>query len=336
MNAGHMKASVSGSYRLVVRRSDGSIKQRTGWCPNIITLAGFYYLLAGYSTSTGQTSIRAVAGAGSSTPQETDTRLANYLGPVGSLIDYQSTSDSNYTTAPFYIEQSWTFRSNQGGVVGNVSEIGITRGTSPSGSLDVLSRALVVDANGSPTTVTVTSDEYLEVIWRLRYYASPGAGSVVFTIDGVDEVFNYEYSPAGMDQITSNHGWNRPSNGASGTSPGTWRGAFSAGPGQSLTAYPYVTYSQKSLPAPNDHISGWTDGGGTIPGTKSANVSMGDKHVDISFAAGLGSWNGGSNGVWGFIQDWSMAKFAVVFDRPIPKDETRVFRWTSRLTLGNT
>src|SRR5690606_22234699 len=68
----------------------------------------------------------------------------------------------------------------------------------------------VVDEMGNPTTITVLSDEFLEVIYEITLYTIDGAtGTLTINIDGTPTDFDYEIRPINM-----NHGNSWGINGA--------------------------------------------------------------------------------------------------------------------------
>jgi hypothetical protein len=76
---------------------------------------------------------------------------------------------------------------------GNISEVGVGWGTSSG----LFSRALVLDGNGAPTSVTVLSSEYLEVTYEFRLYPMVDDQTGVVTLDGVD--YAYTIRPCNID-----------------------------------------------------------------------------------------------------------------------------------------
>lgn len=198
-----MNVGVSGKYKLVVRNADMSVKQETAWFDNIVTAVGLNALLSG--TTPTEQQLSGVAGAGNTTPSLSDTALASYLGPCGSVQSV--TISRNTTTAPYSVTKTITFRSAQGGVVGNVSEVGVALGSGAGSSSPLISRSLVVDSMGAQTTVPVQASEYLDMVWSFTIYMGQATGSFNMTIDGVVTSFNYTILPANMTSASANGGW---------------------------------------------------------------------------------------------------------------------------------
>jgi len=197
----HFKQRCSARFKL--RAMKGNIIMReSAWCPNIIVNGAFDYWLQN-ATSIGIMGF--VAGAGTSTPQATDTSLQSFLGG-GGLVE-EGWVTKNTTVSPRSITIGVRIRANEGAVVGNVAEIALCRGSSGSGTPDnstpILNRARVVDEMGDPTAIAVLSDEFLEVIYEITLYAIDGAtGTLTINIDGTPTDFDYEIRPINMNNTS--------------------------------------------------------------------------------------------------------------------------------------
>lgn len=103
-------------------------------------------------------------GSGNTPPQVTDVALQSHIASVTQLsVDY-----GLVTTSPRYGWARFTYRFAQGAAAGNISEVGIGWNNPPATNL--FSRALVKDINGNPATIVVASDEFLDVIYEIRFY----------------------------------------------------------------------------------------------------------------------------------------------------------------------
>jgi hypothetical protein len=194
---------VNGRFKLRAMKGD-FVMRESAWCPNIIVNGAFDYWFQNIA-DIGITGF--VAGAGTATPQPTDTALQSYLGAGGSI--QESWVTTNTTVSPRSITVGVRIRANEGAVVGNVAEIALCRGTglTPNNSTPIFNRARVVDEMGNPTTVTVLSDEFLEVIYEITLYAIDGAtGTLTINIDGTPTDFDYEIRPISMKSAWWNIG----------------------------------------------------------------------------------------------------------------------------------
>ena len=169
-----------GFYKLVaVNAKTGISRVLADWFPNIITNIGLDYI------AKNSNFLRyCYVGTSSATPNAGNTNM-------GSLVAY--TDGGQYNTnlqqnvkgvnsgSPYYRYNTRTFRFNAGIAAGNLSEVGIGWAASPIGA--IFSRALILDSYGNPTTITVLSDEYLDVTYEFRRYPNESdvTGTTVFT-----------------------------------------------------------------------------------------------------------------------------------------------------------
>lgn len=190
---------VKGRFKLRAMKGD-IIMRESAWCPNIIVNGAFDF----WFQNTSNLGIMGfVAGAGTATPQPTDTSLQSFLGGGGSVEE--GWMIRNTTVSPRSITVGVRIRANEGAIVGNVAEIALCRGQSgiPNNSTPIFNRARVVDEMGNPTTITVLSDEFLEVIYEITLYTIDGAtGTLTISIDGTPTNFDYEIRPISMNNTT--------------------------------------------------------------------------------------------------------------------------------------
>lgn len=170
MNIKLPSVKIGGQFRLVTSK-DAECKQvveDTGFFDNLITNTGMNRI--GEVTTNAGTSLAAfitlcgrfVVGSGSAEPQFTDTVLQNPVAFASANVVLDNES-SNYERGWYEITVRHQF--GQGQAAGNLSEIGIQH-TSTSGPL--WSRALILDGQGDPTTITVLPDDFLTCYYTLR------------------------------------------------------------------------------------------------------------------------------------------------------------------------
>lgn len=197
----HFKAA--GFYKLAVVGPDGSTRQVAEF-PNLITDAGLNRM--GANSDYLQ---YCQVGSGSTAPTVLDTGLASYI--AGTASTTESTNGAQ-ASEPYYAWRVKTFSFGTGVAAGNIAEVGV--GWAASGSL--FSRALVLDSEGDPTTITVLSDESLYVTYEFRLYPAltDDTGEVTFT-GGLGGTYDWIWRAS---DVTSGVGaWDI---GASGTSMG--------------------------------------------------------------------------------------------------------------------
>lgn len=152
-----------GVWRGRVHEFKGSRRQLTGWMPNQILDEG-RNIMASSSNWAGSGS-KCQVGTNNTTPSVSDTQLLGYVAGTSVI---QAHSSGAQSSTPYYGWDLTTYRFGLGDAAGNLSEAGVGWNTADGPFL--ISRALIVDGTGTPTTVTVLGDEFLDVTYELRYY----------------------------------------------------------------------------------------------------------------------------------------------------------------------
>lgn len=163
----------AGWFKIEATRPDGTRRVLADWFPNLILNGGLDRMGANADYLNW-----CQVGSGSTAPVATQTALVNRIAGTNT---HQNNANGAQASAPYYGWLRRTYRFAQGVAAGNLSEVGV--GWATSGSL--FSRALILDGGGSPTTITVLSDEVLDVTYELRRY--PGTVDLTGTVvlDGV-------------------------------------------------------------------------------------------------------------------------------------------------------
>lgn len=155
---------IAGEFRLRVYRPDGRCRRDTGFFPNLITNLGLN------GPGNGQSSYKQAfsVGTGNTAPTFTDTSLVARVASTSAMEAEQYAAVGDTSDPDRYYSYTRTHRFGAGAAAGNLAEVGVTEGNTP---WNCYSRALILDGGGSPTTITVLSDEYLDVTYRQRWYA---------------------------------------------------------------------------------------------------------------------------------------------------------------------
>lgn len=148
---------VGARFKLIVHKGDGFAVRETNWFHNIVLDSGLAQMSAGTWIN------RCCVGSGNSTPLPEQANLDNFIASTNTKIS--ESSSSNPSSPPYYVSAKVTWRFDEGVAAGNLSEVGL--GWS---NVNLWNRALIKDTNGNPTTITVLSDEYLDVIAEIRVY----------------------------------------------------------------------------------------------------------------------------------------------------------------------
>ena len=157
---------IGARFKLVVRKaSDDSISKETEWFHNLVLNSGLYRMSEGVWID------RCCVGTGNTVPIETQTALASFR--ASTPTKQRIVNSLQTTSSPYYRSSQVTWRFGIGLASGNISEVGL--GWSDT---SLWNRALIKDINGDPISITVLSDEYLDVVSEVReYVATSTSGS---------------------------------------------------------------------------------------------------------------------------------------------------------------
>ena len=160
--------NMKGSYTLRLLRKGRVVAERS--FDNIITNGGLDEIITG-----GSALSRCYVGTGTSAPAVGNTTLAT---PLASTSTSVGATTANAGAAPYKNTYTKMFEFPLGAVVGNVTEIGVGWGSG------LFSRALVLDGGGSPTALTVTASDILQVTYKIEQ--TPGVTSTTgsFLLNG--------------------------------------------------------------------------------------------------------------------------------------------------------
>jgi hypothetical protein len=282
-------------FKLEAVKADGSRRVLADWFPNLILDQGLDYL----GESAGGHLAACQVGSGSTAPSNAQTALVSYVAGTNNVI---SDTGNAQGSAPYYGWQRRVYRFAQGAAAGNLSEVGVGR-TGATGSL--FSRALILDGGGTPTTITVLADEFLDVTYECRQYPPLEDVEDEITISGVD----YDYVVRAA--LVTSSVWSPVGE------------AFAFGGGGSLNrTYSGPLGAVTGLPA--DSASG------TASGTL-LTYSAGDYYRDakLSWSIAVGNAVGGVGAV-----DIATTRgvFQIGFTPSIPKDSTKILELTFRIS----
>lgn len=293
-------AGVAGKYRLRTGRRDADGNEITtydsGWFDNIITDAGLNLMGGdGYMQA-------CQVGSGSTTPDVGDTALASF---VAGTTDRETTVEAVQGSAPYYASITLTYRFAEGDAAGNLSEVGI--GTDVTGGT-LFSRALITDGGGSPTSITVLADEFLDVTYQLQLVPPT-----------TDSTFNVTDSgPAGTVHAVTLRAANVTS---SNVSAGAWRAPVATGASNGA-----VELTANALEVTNGAIGAITEkpaGSRDLSGTAVADDYVGsslEATGTLTFDLSVGNLSGGIQSV--VFQFIGAGTWQAEFDPVIPKTST--------------
>lgn len=169
---------LAGRFKLQRIKADTGEVVQTLEFKNLITDIGLNRL--------GTTAVAdyAYVSSNSTPPSVLDTSLAGF---IASTATQQSSVSNPNNSNPYWTETTVVRRFAAGVAAGNLTKVGI--GWTPNSVGGLWSSALIVDGLGNPTTLTVLSDEFLDVSYTLRYYPPTTDSTFSATISGVSYTF---------------------------------------------------------------------------------------------------------------------------------------------------
>jgi hypothetical protein len=159
-----VQMQVEGQFELQVRcAKSGKVKRKVKF-NNLILDTGLSRLAA-LSQWTYPFLNTTYLGTGTTPPAVTDVTLQAY----SKLSSAQQSGSPAAISGAGYVGCTWRWRYAAGNATGNWTEVGVGWGTS-SPVNNLFSRELIRDTSGNPVTLTVLSNEFLDVIYTFRVY----------------------------------------------------------------------------------------------------------------------------------------------------------------------
>lgn len=299
-NPPKLNIGLEGRYKLVATKADGSQRVLADWFENLILDSGLNRLGQGAAWDQAQ------VGTGSTAPANGQTSLAALLATSTNVTTTVAGTNAPTNT---YAWARRTYRFVEGAAAGNLTEVGIGW----SGSL--FSRSLIKDELGNPTTITVLSDEVLDVVYEIRMYPSMSDQTVELTINSTPYEFTIRPALFSGDQ-TNTCQW-------------PWIVTALMSNGVTVTNYLYLGWAAYGSDAALDAITGLIGGTQVVPSSHSAIInSFTAPYANNSFQRECRTRFGldaGSVAFGGFLVTTNLGTYQVVVDPPLPKDNTKVF-----------
>lgn len=287
----NMPVGLKGRYKLQVKKA-GKILRESGWSDNLITDLGLNLIASSYSTFMRYCHV----GDGNTAPANSDTALAGFVAGA----DGNSGVDASLDTTNRYAIVSKTYTFSNGAAAGNIAEVGV--GSAASGTV-LFSRALVLDTQKNPTTITVQSDEDLVVIYEL--WIKQPTGDFTDTVGGK----NITIRACNVDSTASNNSWGAVSIDAAGMYPGALAYAYDGVIG-AITGMPSGTSGSTSLKVVDDYVA--------------------DSHErTCTFTFGVSSAN---FAIKSFLWKFGISAWQMEIDTTITKNNTQTFKLGVRIS----
>lgn len=288
--------TTKGRYMLIKRDAWGVEIERTPWFDNIILDSGLNrwgtgLVIAGAAIGTDNT-----APAASQTGLLAQTTYTTGTGTGNGTVSALGVSPYNNTYTAVY-------RTVLGQLNGNYYEVGCGWATGA-----MFSRALILTGGGSPTSISVTSAQQLDIVYQLSVYPPlADTGPTTITISGV----NYDVTGRACQVNTISF------SGAPAWIPGQ---AAAGAIGGTMSFNSFANTYTGTLGLITASPSGTSDSGGSITADTYSNNSL-QRTAYATYSLTQANLSGGIKSTrfwWG-----QLAGFQYEFNPVIPKDSTK-------------
>lgn len=160
-------------------------KQELDYQPQMITDAFFETWLDGTAAARSDLFSQMGVGNGTVPAAASDTTISQVgtrFASFNSVVTYSVSGNE--------ITQTNQYRTTQGQIIGTISEVGLFGNST--GGLTMM-RSLIKDVGGTPTTLTLTSMDFLYVNWKVKSVVNLSDVTGVISLGGVD--YNYVLRP---------------------------------------------------------------------------------------------------------------------------------------------
>lgn len=343
MNPIDLRPKASGRYTFeVVNKHTGHTRKLTEKADNLL-LESFFREAVSEIGSAGYMS-NIVVGTGNTPPVVTDTTLEGFVAATRENQGGVIPNTVNSTVYPRYATRAIKKRFNGSAIAGApLSEVGIAitsgAGITANSTTPLASRALIVDALGNPTSITVLADEFLDVTYELTTYALDGVtGSFNINVLGTVETFEYEIRPVAM---LNEQSWKQPA-----TSGGVQNMSARSFPGVSASTTTSGTLAQaisvfedpsssSGIPAQSSELfttykSAPVWDSSTMTGSGVLNLPLNNGNRGGGIESFLLIFMGGSTSAGQILGYHRM-----MLDRPLMKTSDHIFEFPITLGLSN-
>lgn len=226
-----------GHYNIVIENEKTKEVRSTGWQSNVILKQAFS---AVYTNNTQR--LYLVLGAGTTTPTIEDSGLET---PVASISGSNRLYGDDLEMVTDYVNKTRNFTHRTkfsaatGAVRGNISEIGISKSSDFNSKTRHMTRALIKDGNGNPTTITLGEFDKVTVYYDYGW---------VLPLDGLMLDTTFDYKGTSTRAIAKWMDWETPAEDAYNTNV-SWQWANNYNEA-GKNSYNYYKYG--FLPETND------------------------------------------------------------------------------------
>lgn len=179
-----MHIGMTGEFRCVIERADGSIKIDTGFQKNLILDQGLDFFGGGHGTDFFY---RCIVGSGNSTPDISQVKLDLPVKIASGVLDSENYAYTDNGDGLYKIDKTYRYVFSTAEAV-NISEVGLASDGGGSINLSnhyLCTRALIKDADGNPTTISILETEKLRLYYKVAaVFSTLDTSHVINLLDG--------------------------------------------------------------------------------------------------------------------------------------------------------
>jgi hypothetical protein len=297
------RIGLTGEYKLV-KWKNGHVVQETPWFDNLILDSGLN------RWGTGNIIDRTCIGTGTVAPATSQTSLQSFSASSTNTTGI-TTSITNSGASLYYNELVRGNRFAAGTLNGTYTEVGVGWGNTT-----LFSRALIVDGSGNPTSITVLSDEVLDVYYRFRKYPPITDVTGSRTISGVS--YGYTFRALQVTDIGGSAFWGFGLTAA-------------VGAATRISEASSITVTNGTIGAITSSPSGTVASGDSLVASAYSNNSY-TRNLTATYGLTAGNLSGGITTAR-FVSNMEAA-FQCEFGTAIPKDNTKTLTLNWSVTWG--
>lgn len=181
--------SIAGELRCVITKADGTVTTDTGYQKNLILDQGLDFFGGGKGDNINT---YCAIGSGNSIPNVAQTKLDAFVAVVRMS---GNTSDYSYVDKGDNLYRMWEqgkYRFTGLDNV-NISEVGLVSTGELSSNYYLTTRALIKDSLGEPTSISIKSDETLDIYYKIHKFINLTDKSYkINVVNGDGEVTPYD------------------------------------------------------------------------------------------------------------------------------------------------
>ncbi|WOE40659.1 hypothetical protein [Acinetobacter chinensis] len=168
----HAGAKIGAQFTCEVFSADNTLREKSGVSKNLVLDSGLARM------SVGGWATHLLVGSSSAAPNVSQTSMMQFVAATTNIVGANVVRELDPVKP--YFKCTRVYRFAQGAAAGNLAEIGIGWASNA-----CWNRALIRDANGDPTVLTILSDEFLQVTVEVLIYPMVESRTTINLVDKI-------------------------------------------------------------------------------------------------------------------------------------------------------